>query len=99
MKQGITVGYRVGVASRALAAILGGYAVAALATGCLSLVLARWTGMARADAVVTASLLSFLWFALAVVWVFAAGTATRAWIGLAVPAAVLGLGWFALRGA
>ncbi|MEN7529473.1 MULTISPECIES: DUF3649 domain-containing protein [unclassified Cupriavidus] len=99
MKQGITVAYRAGIASRAIAAILGGYGVAALATGCLSLVLAQWVGMARAEAVVTATLLSFLWFALAVIWVFAADSALRAWIGLAIPAAVLALGWFALGGA
>ena len=99
MKQGVPLGYRMAIASRAMAAILGGYAVAALATGCVSLVLAQWTGMARPEAVVTSTLLSFLWFALAVVWVFAADTAWRAWIGLIVPAAVLALGWLALRGA
>ncbi len=99
MKQGISAGYRMAVASRAMAAIVGGYAVAALATGCLSLALARWAGMARPEAVVAATLLSFLWFALAVVWVFAADTAWRAWSGLLMPAAVLALGWFALRGA
>ncbi|MCA3188196.1 MULTISPECIES: DUF3649 domain-containing protein [unclassified Cupriavidus] len=99
MKQGVPIGYRTAIASRAVAAILGGYAVAALATGCLALMLANWTGMARVEAVITSTLLSFLWFALAVVWVFAADTAWRAWIGLAVPAAVLGLGWLALRSA
>lgn len=99
MKQGISAGYRMAVASRALAAIIGGYVVAALATGCLSLVLVQWAGMDRPEAVVTSTLLSFLWFALAVIWVFAADSAWRAWIGLAVPAAVLALGWFGLRGA
>ncbi|WP_253700214.1 DUF3649 domain-containing protein [Cupriavidus pauculus] len=99
MKQGVSLGYRMAIASRAMAAILGGYAVAALATGCLSLVLSQWVGMSRPEAVVTSTLLSFLWFALAVVWVFAADSAWRAWIGLIVPAAVLGLGWLALRGA
>ncbi len=98
MKQGISLAYRMAVASRALAAILGGYAVAALATACLSLVLVRWVGMDRPEAVVTSTLLSFLWFALAVVWVFAADSAARAWLGLGVPAAVLSLGWFVLRG-
>lgn len=99
MNQGIPMGYRMAIASRAVAAILGGYAVAALATGCLALVLANWAGMSRPEAVVASTLLSFLWFALTVIWVFAAGTAWRAWIGLAVPAAVLGLGWLALRSA
>ncbi|CAG2129781.1 hypothetical protein D3C87_1152770 [compost metagenome] len=99
MKQGISTSYRVAVASRAIAGILGGYGLAALATGCVALALARWTGMARAEAVVAASLLSFLWYALAVIWVFAVDSAWRAWIGLAVPCAVLGLGWLALRSA
>ena len=88
MKQGISTGYRVAVASRAIAGILGGYGLAALATGCVSLALARWTDMARAEAVVTASLLSFLWYALAVIWVFAVRSATRAWVGLLMAAAV-----------
>ena len=39
MKHGIPASYRIAVASRAVAAILGAYGVAALATGCLSLVL------------------------------------------------------------
>jgi|GEM_PF-1512675 len=95
----VSVGYRMAVASRAVAAILGGYAVAALATGCLSLVLANWAGMARVEAVITATLLSFLWFTLAVIWVFAVDTAWRAWGGLLASAALLALGWFALRGA
>lgn len=99
MKQGISTGYRMAVASRAIAAVLGGYVVAAIATGCMSLALARWTDMARAEAVVTATLLSFLWYALAVIWVFAVDTAWRAWFGLAVPAALLGLGWLVLRSA
>lgn len=99
MKQGISARYRWAVASRAVAAIGGGYTVAALATGCLSLALTHGAGMARAEAVVTATLLSFLWFALAVIWVFAADSAWRAWAGLIVPAAVLALGWLAMRGA
>lgn len=99
MKQGISVGYRMAVASRAFAAIAGGYGVAALGTGCVSLVLVHWVGMARPEAVVAATLLSFLWFALAVIWVFAADTAWRAWAGLIVPGGVMAAGWLALRGA
>lgn len=98
MTQRISVRYRLTVASRAAAAVFGGYAVAALATGFLSLALIRWAGMARIEAVVTATLLSFVWYALAVIWVFAVHTARRAWFGLIVSGAVLGLGWLALRG-
>ncbi|GAA0837596.1 DUF3649 domain-containing protein [Cupriavidus pauculus] len=99
MKHGIPASYRIAVASRAVAAILGGYGVAALATGCLSLALVRWAGMARAEAVMTATLLSFAWFALAAIWVFAADSAWRAWSGLIVSGVVLALGWATLGGA
>lgn len=99
MTQAITVRYRLAVASRALAAIFGGYGLAALSAGCFSLVLVRWTDMPRSEAVVTATLLSFVWYVLAVIWVFATRSAWRAWIGLAIPSAVLALGWYAMRGA
>lgn len=87
--------YRMGVASRAVAAIGGGYALAAVATALLALTLP----MARADAVLTATLLSFTVYVCAVIWVFAARDALRAWLGIGVPTLVLGLGVMALRGA
>ena len=92
MKHGIPASYRIAVASRAVAAILGAYGVAALATGCLSLALVRWAGMARAEAVMTATLLSFAWFALAAIWVFAADSAWRAWSAAVSPTRVMVLG-------
>ncbi len=76
---------RLGVAMRAIAAVLGGYVVAALA----SVVCATLLPMPRAEAVLTGMLLSFVVYAGAVVWVFAARTALRAWIGLLVPLAAL----------
>ena len=45
--------YRLAVASRAAAAIAGGYAVAALSAAALALALPAWTGMARSEAVLT----------------------------------------------
>ncbi|GAA7755658.1 DUF3649 domain-containing protein [Cupriavidus metallidurans] len=99
MKQRVSVGYRMAIGSRVIAAVVGGYAVAALCTGCLSLALVRWTDVARSEAVMTATLMSFLWFALAVIWVFAASTAWRAWIGLCVPGVLMAAGWSILRGA
>lgn len=78
--------YRLGVASRVVAAIGGGYVLAALATGLLAVVLP----MPPAEAVMTATLLSFSLYACAVLWVFAVGSAWRAWTGLGVAAAVLG---------
>ncbi|WP_240651454.1 MULTISPECIES: DUF3649 domain-containing protein [unclassified Variovorax] len=82
---------RLGVASRAIAAIAGGYGVAALSSVVLALCLPAVFGMTRSEATMTGLLASFAIFALAVMWVFAARTALRAWSGLAVVAAVLGL--------
>ena len=59
MKQRVSVGYRMAIGSRVIAAVVGGYAVAALCTGCLSLALVRWTDVARSEAVMTATLMSF----------------------------------------
>lgn len=83
--------YRMGVASRAVAAIAGGYGVAALSAAVLGLCLPVAFGMARSEAVMTGALASFIVFALAVMWVFAARTALRAWTGLAVIALPLGV--------
>ncbi|MDO9401546.1 MAG: DUF3649 domain-containing protein [Polaromonas sp.] len=85
------VRHRLGVASRALAAILGGYGVAALSAAALAVCLPFASGMARSEAALTGTLASFIVFALAVMWVFAARTAVRAWSGLAAVAAPLAL--------
>ena len=79
-----------GILSRCVAAILGGYLLAALvAIGC-----ALWLGPPRAEAVLVGMLLSFAVYAGAVIWVFAARSARRAWAGLAVPALALGAALF-----
>jgi len=77
--------YRLGVATRSVAAIVGGYVLAALVTMLLSVSLP----MARSEAVMTATLLSFAIYTCAVMWVFATRSALRAWLGLAIPAAVI----------
>lgn len=93
----LPVSYRLAVTSRVLAAVLGGYIVAALASVSLSL----WVPMARVDAVVTGMMTSFLAYLGAVIWCFACRTALRAWLGLAVPslilAAVAGLAYWMER--
>lgn len=83
--------YRLGVASRAVAAIAGGYGVAALCAAALAMCLPAAFGMARSEATMTGTLASFIVFALAVMWVFAARTALRAWSGLAIAALLPGL--------
>lgn len=82
----LTPAYRMSVASRVVAAILGGYALTALAT----MALAIFLPMPKAEASMAATLLSFLIYTCAVIWVFATRTATRAWVGIVAPALVLG---------
>jgi len=77
--------YRLGVASRSVAAIVGGYLLAALSTMLLSVCLP----MARVEAVMTATLASFAIYTCAVLWVFATSSALRAWLGLLIPGAVM----------
>ncbi len=81
---------------RAVAAIGGGYAMAALA----AIVCATLLPTERGEAVFTGMLLSFAVYTGVVIWVFAAATALRAWIGMLVPMAVLGAAaWFSMPGA
>ena len=92
----LTPAYRLSVASRVVAAILGGYVLTALAT----MALAVFLPMSKAEASLTATLLSFLIYGCAVIWVFATRTAWRAWTGIVVPAVVLAVliwlqGWVA----
>lgn len=78
--------------SRVIAAVLGGYGLAVLTT-----IAALALPTSRAEAALAGLLASFLVFACAVVWVFAVRSATRAWLGLVVAAAVLSLlAWMAV---
>lgn len=79
--------YRWGVASRTVAAVAGGYVLAALAAA----VMARHLPMVRPDAVIAGTLTALVVFPCAVLWCFAASTARRAWAGVALPALLLGL--------
>ena len=86
--------YRWAVASRALAAIGGGYVLSAVCSTAMAL----WLPLARAEAVLTGTMASFLVYTGAVMWVFAARTAWHAWAGVAVPSALLGAAlWLAQR--
>lgn len=80
--------YRLTITSRAVAAIGGGYALAAGFTAALSLVLAQW--MPRVEAVLTATMLAWLAYAMAAGWAFYARTAWGAWGGTLLPALALG---------
>ncbi|MFJ3482463.1 DUF3649 domain-containing protein [Pseudomonas sp. NPDC090202] len=78
--------WRLAVASRVLAALLGGYLLSSLASVCM----AQFLPLARAEAVVLGMTLSFLVYLPAVLWCFACRTAWRAWLGVLLPSAVLG---------
>ena len=83
----IPASYRWGVASRIIAAVLGGYVLAALS----SVSLAWLLPMARGEAVVSGMMLSFLVYLVAVLWCFSCRSAGRAWLGLATPGVALAL--------
>lgn len=80
--------YRLIVASRTLAAMAGGYALAAGFSAVLSLGLVQF--MPRVEAVLTATMLAWWVYAVAVGWAFYARTAWGAWAGTLLPALILG---------
>lgn len=75
--------------ARVLTAVFGGYALAALASARLAALCALF--MARADAALTGLLLSFVFYAAAIIWTFSAGTLARAWTALLLAAGLLQL--------
>ncbi|MGO3714648.1 DUF3649 domain-containing protein [Alcaligenes aquatilis] len=84
---GLTPRYRLQVLSRIVAATVGGYALADAATVLLTLL---WP-LPRAQAVLAANMLSFVWYTIAVMWVFSTKSATRAWVGIVLPTALIAL--------
>lgn len=72
------------VASRVVAAAVGGYALTSAATVLMALV---WPAP-RAQAVLWATMLSFTVYTVAVIWAFTARSATRAWCGMLLGTAV-----------
>jgi hypothetical protein len=72
--------------SRIVAALFGGYALAALAS-----VAVLALPMSKPQAVLTGMLASFAIYAAAVIWVFAVRSALKAWVGLIIVAAPLSL--------
>jgi len=80
--------------SRIVAAMGGGYALAALTS-----VAAVLLPMDKLQGVLTGMMLSFIVYAGAVIWVFAVRSATRAWLGLLVVAMPLALAaWLVWNG-
>lgn len=77
--------YRLMVASRVLAALVGGYGVAYASTALLTVLLP----FERINRVVTASLLSFVVWCVAALWVFAARSSWRGWWPLLLAGALM----------
>ncbi len=98
-KSAVAMGrYRWRVGSRALAATAGGYALSSATAAGLGLMLAR-SGTSSVDAVLWATMLAFVVHAVAALWAFGCASALRAWLGIGIPAALLGGAALALRGA
>lgn len=86
------VAQRLTIAGRVFLAIFGGYAIAALASGLLALILPG----PRAEAVSAATLASFAIMAASVIWAFVARTLLRATLVLSLSASLLTAGlWLA----
>jgi hypothetical protein len=88
----LTLAYRLGVTARIVAAVAGAYAFASLT----AIALARTLPMPPADATTLATLLGILGMPAMVVWIFAAKTAARAWVGLVIGCALCAaIAWIA----
>jgi hypothetical protein len=101
MRQSVTISprwsARCGVLLRTLAAVVGGYAIAALCASLLSAGLSRLDGVATSGAVLTGTLSSFAICVCVVMWVFAARNLKRMALGLFIPAILLGAALWLLR--
>lgn len=83
------------ISLQALAAIFGGYLLASASTLFLSAILP----LSKTEAVITASLFSFVVYPLAIIWVYARQDVKRAWLGMLVPSLVLiAIAWLLSRG-
>ncbi len=78
MNKAVFASRRWAVASRVVAAALGGYALSSAATVVMALL---WPAP-LAQAVLWATMLSFGVYTVAVIWVFTTRSAARAWMGM-----------------
>lgn len=82
-----SIDYRLSVFSRVIAASIGAYALVNLANMALAFLLPA----EQYKDLLFAMQISFIFYTLAIIWVFAARTATKAWLGLLYVAIPLGL--------
>lgn len=81
--------YRMQVLARVVCALGGGYVLSAAFAAATGLALVQWVGMSKVDAVTVSTMLSFVVFAVAVLWAFACASARRVWLGIAGMSLVL----------
>ncbi|SSW67614.1 hypothetical protein AVE30378_02651 [Achromobacter veterisilvae] len=86
-KRALSLTYRLQVASRVVAAAVGGYGL----TSATIVLVALLLPLPRAQAVLASSMLGFVWYTLAVIAVFSVRTAVRAWLAIAPPTAAIAL--------
>lgn len=93
--------YRLGVASRVLAAAIGGYALMSALMVLLALPLSWWWPMPRGQAVLVTTYIGFLLYIPILLWVFHTRSAARAWGWLLLWTALASLacGWLLKGGA
>lgn len=92
-----TARYRWMVLSRLIAGFIAGYLVASLFAIVLALLLPLISDTSQAEALLIATMWSFVLYAVIVIWAFTTRSALRAWLGLLGGAAFLGAAWFLLR--
>lgn len=92
-----TAAYRWMVTSRVVAGFIGGYLLASLVTIVLTLLFKMLWKTSQAEALLTATLWSFVIYGVIIIWVFTTRTATRAWLGVGATGVFLALAWWLLR--
>jgi hypothetical protein len=85
VKQAVDAAYRWGVLARSVAAAAGGYVLVTLLQVAFTALL-PWEGH---KSLLVASQTGYLWYTGVIIWCFAARTARRAWLGLAIVAVPL----------
>lgn len=71
------------ITARVLAAVIGTYAVTAGATALIAVLMVFATGASRSDALIGASMIGYLLFAVLMLWCFAERRLARVWLILA----------------
>lgn len=96
LRWGDLIRYRLGVASRVLAAVIGGYALMSALAVLLALPLSWWWPMPRGQAVLVTTYVGFLAYVPVVLWVFHTRSAVHAWGWLLLWTALAALACWAL---